>query len=58
MKSPLSEKYQIGIWICLATLCRVGELLMTDWKNVNIEAGEWFIPKEVSKKIEGQIMIF
>lgn len=43
---PLKKETQLALWICLSTLCRIGELLMTEWKHVDLEAGTWFIPKE------------
>lgn len=43
---PLKKETQLALWICLSTLCRIGELLMTEWKHVDFEAGTWFIPKE------------
>jgi hypothetical protein len=27
---PLKKETQLALWICLSTLCRIGELLMTD----------------------------
>ena len=43
---PLIKETQIALWICLSTLSRIGELLMTEWKHVDFEAHTWFIPKE------------
>ena len=43
---PLIKETQIALWICLSTLSRIGELLMTEWKHVDFEACTWFIPKE------------
>lgn len=31
---PLKRETQLAIWICLGTLCRIGELLMTRWEDV------------------------
>lgn len=42
---PLKRETELAIWICLSTLCRIGELLMAEWKHVDLEAGTWFIPK-------------
>jgi integrase len=41
---PLKPESQLTLWICLGTLCRIGELLQAEWKNVNLENGVWFIP--------------
>lgn len=43
---PVEKTVQCAIWIMLSTLCRVGELSMARWEHVNLEAGEWFLPKE------------
>lgn len=43
---PTKKETQIALWISLSTLCRMGELLMTEWKQVDFEARTWFIPKE------------
>jgi hypothetical protein len=42
------------LWICLGTLCRIGELLMAQWKHVDLEARTWFIPKENAKGARGK----
>lgn len=41
---PLKKETQLALWICLGTLCRIGELLMARWEHVNLTAGEWFVP--------------
>lgn len=46
---PLKKETQLALWICLGTLCRIGELLMARWEHVNLEAGEWFVPAENTK---------
>lgn len=43
---PLKQETQIAIWIALSTLCRIGELLMTRWEDVNLEANTWLIREE------------
>lgn len=45
-RRPLERTTQRGIWIMLSTLCRVGELSMARWEDVDLATGEWFIPKE------------
>ena len=44
-EKPLKKESQLAIWICLGTLCRIGELLQTEWSHINFESQEWFIPK-------------
>jgi integrase len=46
---PLEKTTEIAIWIMLSTICRVGELSMTRWEHVNLESGEWFIPRQNTK---------
>lgn len=40
---------EIAIWLCLATCCRIGELLLARWRDVDLDAREWRIPAEVAK---------
>lgn len=47
--SVLDKKSQIAVWICLSSLCRIGELLQARWENVNLESGIWYLPKETTK---------
>lgn len=49
---PLEKTAQCAIWIMLATLCRVGEMSKARWDQVNLDTGEWFIPKE---NVKGKI---
>lgn len=51
---PLQAESQLAIWIALGTLCRIGELLMAEWKHVDLEAATWFIPKENAKGARGK----
>ena len=51
---PLQAESRIALWICLGTLCRIGELLMAEWKHVDLKAGTWFIPKENAKGARGK----
>ena len=50
---PLQRESQLAMWIALGTLCRIGELLMAEWRHVDLERGVWFIPKEATKRIRG-----
>jgi integrase len=51
---PLQAESQHAIWIALGTLCRIGELLMTRWKHMDLDAATWFIPKENAKGARGK----
>lgn len=46
---PLKKETQLALWIALGTACRIGELLMARWDEVNLELGEWFVPAENTK---------
>ncbi|MEO6422855.1 MAG: integrase arm-type DNA-binding domain-containing protein, partial [Candidatus Nitrotoga sp.] len=46
---PLKKKVQLAMWLCLGTLSRIGELLMTEWQHVNFETRMWHIPKGNTK---------
>jgi integrase len=51
---PLKKEAQIALWLCLGTLCRIGELLMTEWKHVSFEQRTWFIPAANTKGERGR----
>lgn len=51
---PVAPETQAALWLCLSTLCRIGELLMTEWRHVDFEAGTWFVPKENVKGSRGK----
>jgi integrase len=51
---PLKKEIQIAMWLCLGTLCRIGELLMTEWKHVNFDERTWFIPAINTKGARGK----
>lgn len=51
---PVEPETQAALWLCLSTLCRIGELLMTEWRHVDFEAGTWFVPKENVKGSRGK----
>ena len=52
-RPPIKET-QIAVWLCLGTLCRIGELLLTEWKHVDFEKRTWFIPAANSKGERGR----
>ncbi len=45
---------QLALWICLSTCCRIGELLMTEWRHVDFNSATWFVPKENVKGSRGK----
>jgi len=51
---PLKKEAQIALWLCLGTICRIGELLMSEWKHVNFEQRTWFIPAANTKGERGR----
>ena len=54
IERPLKMEWQIALWLCLGTLCRIGELLMTEWKDVNLEQRTWYIPASNTKGERGK----
>jgi integrase len=46
---PLKKEVQIAMWLCLSTLCRIGELLMTEWQHVSFDNRTWLIPAANTK---------
>ncbi|MGA0584135.1 MAG: tyrosine-type recombinase/integrase, partial [Castellaniella sp.] len=51
---PVDPRTRIALWLCLGTLCRIGELLMARWEHVNLDDGVWFIPRENVKGHRGK----
>jgi len=55
---PIAKPTQRAFWIMLSTLCRVGEMLMAQWRHVDFETGEWFIPRENVKDNVGNLTVY
>lgn len=51
---PVQRETQCALWVSLATSCRIGELLMAQWKHLDFDAGTWFIPKANTKGSRGK----
>ncbi len=51
---PLKKETQLALWISLGTLCRIGELLQAEWKNVDLDRQTWFLPSENVKGSRGK----
>ena len=50
---PAKLELKIPMWLCLSTICRIGELLMTEWKHVDFKKRTWFIPAANTKGEQG-----
>lgn len=46
---PLRREAQLALWICLSTGCRIGELLVAKWENVNLDTAAWHVPAADTK---------
>lgn len=51
---PVNMRVQAAVWICLSTLCRIGELLKSEWQHVDLDKGTWFIPAAATKGHKGK----
>lgn len=51
---PLKKETQLALWISLGTLCRIGELLQAEWKNIDLDQQTWFLPSENVKGTRGK----
>ncbi|WP_369629393.1 MULTISPECIES: tyrosine-type recombinase/integrase [unclassified Variovorax] len=51
---PPKQETQLAMWICLSTMCRIGELLSSEWQHVDLEKATWLIPKENTKGTRGK----
>ena len=58
IERPIKKEVQIAVWLCLGTVCRIGELLLTKWKNVNFEERTWFIPSSDTKDKVGDQLVY
>ena len=55
---PVAQPTQRAIWIMLSTMCRVGEMSMARWDQVDLDTGVWFIPKANVKDNVSDLTIF
>lgn len=46
---PLAAETGLAIWIMLSTCCRVGELSAARWEDVDLQTGEWLVPRANTK---------
>jgi integrase len=51
---PLQAESRIALWVCLSTACRIGELLLAEWKHIDLDQRTWFIPVENVKGTRGK----
>jgi len=51
LQHPLKRETELALWICLSTLCRIGELLLAKRHHVNLQNGTWYIPRS---NVKGQ----
>ncbi len=51
---PLQPESRIALWICLCTACRIGELLLAEWKHLDLDRAIWFIPVDNVKGTRGK----
>ncbi|EKT4483596.1 tyrosine-type recombinase/integrase [Pseudomonas putida] len=51
---PVNSRVQCAVWICLSTLCRIGELLKSEWRHLDLEKSTWFVPAEATKGHKGK----
>lgn len=51
---PIKKETQLALWICLSTMSRIGETLMSEWKHVDLINGIWDIPVENVKGRKGK----
>lgn len=51
---PVNPKHECAVWICLGTLCRIGELLQARWEHVDFKKRVWHIPAANTKSHAGR----
>lgn len=50
----VKEETQCALWLCLSTLCRIGELLQAEWCHVDLKNKHWLIPASNVKGRQGK----
>jgi integrase len=48
-ESNIRRQFRVGLYLILLTMVRKSELLLAEWKYVDLEKAEWSIPAEHSK---------
>lgn len=48
-RANIRRQFKLGLHLILLTLVRKSEMLLAQWKDVNLAAGEWQVPTENSK---------
>ena len=55
---PVLRETQLALWTCLGTGCRIGELIMARWSDVDFDHATWFGPAENTKtKVDWQVYL-
>ena len=54
VERPVKKITELSLWLDLSTLCRIGETLKSEWKNIDFKKRTWFIPKEITKGKRGE----
>ena len=47
--SSIQRQFKLALQIGLATLTRKSELRLAEWTDIDLEAGQWYIPPENTK---------
>lgn len=55
---PLARTTELAVWLCLGTLCRVGEVLAAEWRHIDFKNSTWLIPAENAKTDEPHAIFF
>jgi len=50
----LIRRFRFAIWLCLSTLCRIGELVAAKWEHIDWQASTWHIPATNTKGQRGK----
>lgn len=45
----MEDRSVVAIWLLLATGARVGETMLAEWKDIDLQARTWYLPKEATK---------
>jgi integrase len=57
-KQPMAHTTRIAIWIMLGTMCRIRELTLAQWKDIDLKERTWLIPKTNVKGKTSMLLVY
>lgn len=57
-KQPMAHTTRIAVWIMLGTMCRIRELTLAQWKDIDLKERTWLIPKTNVKGKTSMLLVY